>query len=180
MRLHVLNLAGQYARVCQGLANHRFLRGTIRRRQPVTTTIMVDRTSPDHREDRVPRSSRVGETLEDDDPTALSAAGADPRAVDEVRVRFLGRKGELTKLMKGLGTLPADERRETGRLINVLKRKTQDRVDAAVGAAEAAERQRDVQTRRVDVSLPARTPWLGSLHPVTRTRRALERIFRGK
>ena len=76
------------------------------------------------------------ERLERDLEVALSAAGADPRAVDEVRVRFLGRKGELTKLMKGLGTLPADERRETGRLINVLKQKTQDRVETAVRAAE--------------------------------------------
>jgi phenylalanyl-tRNA synthetase alpha chain len=96
------------------------------------------------------------ERIEREFAEALAAAALDARAVDAVRVRYLGKRGEVTALMKRL-----QERLET----------------AAAGAAEA-ERRRALERERVDISLPARRPWSGSLHPVTQTLRELERIFR--
>jgi len=108
--------------------------------------------------------------------TALREAGADIRRIDDVRVRFLGRKGELTALMKGLGRLPKDERPEAGAAINRLKRQIGDGIDAALSEAETALRQQELAAG-VDTTLPARRPWRGSLHPVTSTRRELEDVF---
>jgi phenylalanyl-tRNA synthetase alpha chain len=109
---------------------------------------------------------------------ALSSAASDPRAIEHVRVRFLGRKGELTELTKGLGALPPEKRREAGLLANRLKQELHDRLATAACAAAREERHLALARERTDVSLPPRVPWAGSIHPVTRTRRELERIFR--
>jgi len=118
------------------------------------------------------------ERLERDFDAALAAAGEDPRAVEEVRVRFLGRKGEIPALMKQLAALSADERPAAGQSINKLKSALAERVDLAARNATSAEQRRRVELDRTDVTLPPRTPWRGSIHPVTQARRELERIFR--
>ena len=69
---------------------------------------------------------------------ALQEAGREPRAVDDVRVRFLGRKGQVTALMKELGKLPKDQRREAGQSINELKQLVEGRIESAVADAESA------------------------------------------
>ena len=109
---------------------------------------------------------------------ALADAGGDPAAVDALRVRLLGRKGELTALMKRLGSLPKKQRPEAGQAINALKQKLQRALDSAMLEARASSRRRELERDREDVTLPPLRPWLGSLHPVTHTRRELERIFR--
>ncbi len=109
---------------------------------------------------------------------ALAEARLDPKAIDNVRVRFLGKKGELTSLLKGLGGLPAEERKSAGAAINALKSELEAALDAALVAAEAEQTRATEARDRLDVTLPARLPWTGSLHPVTRTRRDLEAIFR--
>jgi phenylalanyl-tRNA synthetase alpha chain len=118
------------------------------------------------------------ERLERDFDAALAAAGEDPRAVEAVRVRFLGRKGEIPALMKQLAALSADERPAAGQSINKLKSALAERVVIAARNATSAEQRRRVELDRTDVTLPPRTPWRGSIHPVTQARRELERIFR--
>jgi phenylalanyl-tRNA synthetase alpha chain len=118
------------------------------------------------------------ERIEREFGSALQEAGDDPRAVDEVRVRYLGKKGELTALMKGLGKLSKEERPAAGQAINTLKKSLQQAIEAALETARASSHDREVETGRVDVTLPSRQPWVGALHPVTHTRRELERIFR--
>jgi len=108
---------------------------------------------------------------------ALSAAGSDTQAIDGVRIRFLGKKGELTALMKRLGGLSSDERPAAGQAINTLKVRIAADLEQAHEAAEDEARRLQVESQRVDVTLPPRRPWTGSLHPVTLTRRELERIF---
>lgn len=110
--------------------------------------------------------------------TALDAAGSDPAAVEAVRVRFLGKKGELTALLRGLATAAPEMRREAGREINALKDRVQSAIEAAAERAEAAARGAALARDRLDVTLPSRTGWSGALHPVTHSRRELERIFR--
>ncbi len=118
------------------------------------------------------------ERIEREFRAALAAAGSDPRAIEETRVRYLGRKGEIPALMKQLGRLPPEERPATGNAINQLKRQILEATTHATHRAESIERCLAVENERIDVSLPPRLPWLGSLHPVTSTRRDLERVFR--
>jgi len=118
------------------------------------------------------------ERLEREFGAALAAAAADPRAIDDVRVRYLGRKGELTAVMKQLRQLPPDARAATGRSINELKQCVQHELERAASRAAGAVRREKLERERIDVTLPPRLPWSGSLHPVTTTRRDLEQIFR--
>lgn len=109
---------------------------------------------------------------------ALVSAGTDPKAVDEVRIRYLGRKGKITGLMKQLRELPKDQRKQTGQAVNRLKQVVQERLERALESASTAQRNAALAAERVDVTLPPPRPWRGSLHPVTQTRRELERVFR--
>ena len=109
---------------------------------------------------------------------ALAEARGDADAIEKLRVRFLGRKGEVTALMKQLRTLSADERPAAGKAVNDLKVRVQTALEAAVSGAAEEGRRREVESGAIDVSLPGRRPWRGSLHPVTTVTRELERIFR--
>ncbi len=110
---------------------------------------------------------------------ALAAIGAAPdlAGLDQVRVRYLGKSGELTALLKQLGTLPKEERPAAGQLINDAK----DAVAAAIETRKSVLEQAALSARlasgRVDVTLPGRGQRPGGLHPVTRTLRRIERLF---
>jgi phenylalanyl-tRNA synthetase alpha chain len=105
------------------------------------------------------------------------AEARDLEALESVRIRYLGRSGEVTLALRAIGGLPAAERPRAGAAGN--------RVREAVAAALAARGQalaEEAEARRlaeetVDVTLPGRRPVLGHAHPLTRTRRALEEIF---
>ncbi|MCK5726157.1 MAG: phenylalanine--tRNA ligase subunit alpha [Thiotrichaceae bacterium] len=105
------------------------------------------------------------------------AASSSLVELDEIRVHYLGKKGELTAQLKQLGKLPAGERREAGQKINQLKQE----VNTALGArkeslAELALKQR-LEQERIDITLPGRRLGTGGLHPVTRTIQRIESIF---
>ena len=105
---------------------------------------------------------------------ALSGLEEDPRALDQARIRFLGRKGELAQLFKELGKVPEQERREVGRLLNVAKLRLEEIF------SEAALRSRDLEAARresIDVTVPGRLPPAGRLHPITQTAMEVCRIF---
>jgi len=110
--------------------------------------------------------------------TGLAGSRGDPRAIEQIRVRYLGRKGELTALMKGLGGVPKEERPAVGKAINELKSFVQSSVEQAAADAETAHARTALEGEGVDVTLPGYRPWLGALHVVTLARRDLERIFR--
>jgi phenylalanyl-tRNA synthetase alpha chain len=109
---------------------------------------------------------------------ALAAAGTSPAAVDGVRVRFLGKKGELSALLKGLSAVAEADRPAAGQAIHAVKSHVEAALDAAKAAAAARAGAVALAQDRIDITLPARRPPRGSLHPVTQTRRELERIFR--
>ena len=108
---------------------------------------------------------------------ALAEVRGDAQGIDALRVRLLGRKGELTALAKRVGALPAQERPEAGRVLNETKRRIESQLEEAAASADAAAGA-GAAVRGLDVTLPPLTPWLGSLHPVTQVQRELERIFR--
>ena len=118
------------------------------------------------------------EALERELTRAAAAAGHDPAAVEAVRVRFLGKKGELTSLLKTLGALSPAERPAAGEAIHQVKARIEATLEAAKTIAAARSRDAKLASDRVDVTLPPRRAPRGSLHPVTRTMRELESIFR--
>ena len=106
------------------------------------------------------------------------ASSADLSALDGVRVAALGRKGELTELLKGLGKLPAEERKSAGAAINDAKQRITAAIDARRAELESVALDRELSAGAIDVTLPGRGQPVGGLHPVTRTRLRIEAIFR--
>jgi len=106
------------------------------------------------------------------------AACGDLTALDAVRVRYLGKKGLLTGLLKSLGGLSAEERPAAGQRINEAKQALQQALQARREDLEAEREAAAIELDRVDVTLPGRGESAGGLHPVTRTLRRMERIFR--
>jgi phenylalanyl-tRNA synthetase alpha chain len=98
-------------------------------------------------------------------------------ALEEVRVRLLGKKGLLTEQLKGLGKLPAAERPAAGQAINDAKASIQAALEARRTLLEEQALRAEVARGAIDVTLPGRGQEPGSLHPVTRTRLRIERIF---
>ena len=114
------------------------------------------------------------ENLTETASRVLSGLEEDPRALDQARVRFLGRKGELAQLFKELAKVPEQERREIGRLLNEAKSRLEEIFE------QAAQRSRDFDAARgeaIDVTAPGRLPLTGRLHPITQTAMEVCRIF---
>lgn len=112
---------------------------------------------------------------------AVSAieAAADPAALDLVRVRYLGKKGELTDLLKALGKLPADQRPAAGAEINIAKQVVQDLLQIRKESLDNAAINLRLASETLDVTLPGRGVDVGGLHPVTMVLQRIEQFFRG-
>jgi len=95
---------------------------------------------------------------------ALEAAGT-PEEVEEARVRYLGRKGRISKVMGGLKDLPQEDRPQAGKTANEVKSRLQTLIDKRTETLRRRSSQVDLS--RFDHTLPGRRPWVGSLHPVT-------------
>jgi phenylalanyl-tRNA synthetase alpha chain len=109
---------------------------------------------------------------------AAFAATSDPDALEQVKARFLGKSGRITELLKGLGKLPAEEKKAAGAAINRVK----ELVEAALGDRREGLRKAALEARlaeeALDVTLPGRAEARGGLHPVTRTLERIESLFR--
>ena len=108
---------------------------------------------------------------------AVSAA-ADLAALDRVRVQFLGRKGELTSLLKRLGKLPPEERPQAGAAINQATEQLQREIAACKARLEHDAARSRMQAETIDVTLPGRHGDRGALHPVTQVLRRIEDFFK--
>ncbi|HHQ4801526.1 phenylalanine--tRNA ligase subunit alpha [Aeromonas veronii] len=102
---------------------------------------------------------------------------SDIATLDEIRVKYLGKKGFFTEQMKGLGTLSAEERPAAGAVINQAKQQVQDALNERREALEVAVLNQKLAAETIDVSLPGRRIENGGLHPVTRTIERIERLF---
>ena len=101
----------------------------------------------------------------------------DINQLEQLRVQYLGKKGELTLLMQTLGTLSAEERPKAGALINAAKNAVQDALNARKALLEEALLGERLAAERIDVTLPGRGQSSGGLHPVTRTLERVEQFF---
>ena len=119
--------------------------------------------------------------LEDILSTALSAVASagDSSALDDVRVKYLGKKGELTGLLKGLGKLSPEARPAAGAEINSAKEALQEAISARKADLDNAAIDAQLASETIDVSLPGRNADIGALHPVTQVLRRMEDFFIG-
>ncbi|MGH7356077.1 MAG: phenylalanine--tRNA ligase subunit alpha [Candidatus Rokuibacteriota bacterium] len=118
------------------------------------------------------------------DAVAAEAREAIARAstaaeLEQVRVRYLGRQGALTQLLRSLGTLPADERPLVGAAANEAKRGLEALLDDRLAAAQQTERRMRRAGERADLTLPGRRPRAGVVHPLTRVHDEIVAIFVG-
>lgn len=112
--------------------------------------------------------------------SALRDAGvenADLQTLEEVRVRFMGRKGALTELLKSLKDLPIEDKRELGPKAQGLKASFDALIDARKAALEDAGDAAALEKDAIDLTLPAIRPPKGRLHPLTTTLHEIARIF---
>ena len=120
-----------------------------------------------------------------DEPAALaqqfeeeSSRVADRAAWEDLRLRWIGRKqGIIRSLLAQTGQVPADDRRAYGQAVNTLKERVESRLAEIDEALTVHEREAARRAAAVDITLPGRRPTVGSLHPVTRVNREMERIF---
>lgn len=116
------------------------------------------------------------ETLINAAETAIAAA-QDLAALDELRVRYLGKQGELTNQLKSLGQLPKEQRPAAGQEINRAKQAIQASLESRRQLLEQQALDQRLAEERIDVTLPGRQVVSGGLHPVTRTLRRIETLF---
>jgi phenylalanyl-tRNA synthetase alpha chain len=110
---------------------------------------------------------------------AIAAAGSSA-ALDEVRIRFLGRKAELPNLLRGVAQLAPDQRAATGKAANQARQALEATIEARAGELASAELHDRLAQDRIDVTLPADPlPAIGRLHLMTQTRREIEDVFIG-
>ena len=98
-------------------------------------------------------------------------------ALDELRVAYLGKNGQLTAQLKMLGTLPPEQRPQAGQAINRAKLSLQQVLELRKAQLEADALNQRLTTETIDVTLPGRGLQLGGLHPVSRTLQRIERLF---
>ena len=114
-----------------------------------------------------------------EDALSSIAQSSGEQALQEVRVRFLGRKGELTGLMKGLGALTPEERPVVGQLVNTIKDEIEAALELALNAAREQEIAQRLQSERIDITLPGRRLPSGTKHPITLVVEEVCDIFAG-
>ncbi|MBF0218580.1 MAG: phenylalanine--tRNA ligase subunit alpha [Gammaproteobacteria bacterium] len=120
--------------------------------------------------------------MEDLNSIAMAAereisAVTDLKALEQLRVNYLGKKGIFTEQMKGLGALSATERPAAGQLINDSKKRVQGALEARKAALQQLELDNRLANESVDITLPGRRQEPGRLHPVTRTLERIESLF---
>jgi phenylalanyl-tRNA synthetase alpha chain len=111
---------------------------------------------------------------------AAIAAATDTQALEDVRIRYLGRKAELPNLLRNVAQLPPAERGGTGKALNELRQELERAIEDRAASLAETELEQRLQQDRVDVTLPADPlPAIGRLHLMTKTQREIEDVFIG-
>ena len=104
------------------------------------------------------------------------AAGED---LEQIRIQYLGKKGELTAVLRGMGKLSAEERPVIGQLANQVREEIEAAVAEKAEALKASALQEQLKAEKLDVTMPGKTARVGHVHPLTRVQRDMEEIFIG-
>ena len=101
----------------------------------------------------------------------------DLKELDEIRVKYLGKKGELTAILRGMGALSAEERPVIGSLVNEVRDELEGLISEKEEAFKSIELEKKLQKEKIDITLPADKVRSGSKHPVNRIIEELEDLF---
>lgn len=105
-------------------------------------------------------------------------AGAnDLHSLNELRIKYLGKKGSLTAVLRGMGGLSAEERPRIGQLVNDLRSEIETVLETKTEELKTAELSMRLASERIDVTLPGRKPEAGHLHPLTKTMDLIKNTF---
>ena len=104
-------------------------------------------------------------------------AAATPEALEEVRIEFLGRKGKLAEISKGMGKLSAAERAETGKHLNLFKQQIEGKLEAKKAQFDDAALTARLNSEWLDLTMPAPGVLPGSIHPITQIQTEIEQLF---
>lgn len=103
----------------------------------------------------------------------------DLKALDEIRVKFLGKKGEITGILKQMGKLTPEERPVIGQLANKVRADIEELIGSAQKSVKSKAAAMKLEAERIDVTLPGKAPKLGSAHPLSATLAEVEEVFLG-
>ena len=119
------------------------------------------------------------EQLEKIKATALGeiAEASDLKAIDDIRVKYLGKKGELTAILKQMGSLSPEERPVMGQLVNTVKAELDSEISACIEKLKNAATEAKLLAETVDITMPAKRQTLGGLHPINIVTNDLIDIF---
>ena len=103
----------------------------------------------------------------------------DTGALEQLRVSVMGKKGELTQILRGMGSLPAEERPAMGQLVNQTRAALEQAMEERLQVLSEMEKQKRLEQEKIDVTLPGKTRSAGSLHPMNVVLSDLLDIFTG-
>ncbi len=101
------------------------------------------------------------------------------KGLNDVRVAYLGKKGPITEVLRGMGKLSAEERPRMGALVNEVREAIQTRLDDKISNLEKAVIEAKLATETIDVTLPGRPVETGCHHPLTAVVEQIEDVFIG-
>ncbi|MBR0456528.1 MAG: phenylalanine--tRNA ligase subunit alpha [Firmicutes bacterium] len=101
----------------------------------------------------------------------------DRAQAEELRVKLLGKKGELTQILKGMGKLSPEERKSTGQMVNGVKGQIESMLESKFEELKAKAKEAQFKVERIDVTEPGVRPKLGARHPLTVTMEEISKVF---
>ncbi|MBR6401630.1 MAG: phenylalanine--tRNA ligase subunit alpha [Firmicutes bacterium] len=107
------------------------------------------------------------------------AQAADLKALDAIKVDILGKKGELTQILKGMGALSPEERPKVGQMVNTVRAEIENMLEKTVSELRAKESEIKLAAETIDVTMPGKVPEMGHLHPMTTVIENIKSIFIG-
>lgn len=105
------------------------------------------------------------------------SAAENSGALEEIRVKYLGKKGELTTILRGMGSLSPEERPVVGKLVNEAKSEVEEKLEEAVKKIKEREKNAKLASEVIDISLPGKRNVIGKRHPLDLTLESMKEIF---
>jgi phenylalanyl-tRNA synthetase alpha chain len=97
--------------------------------------------------------------------------------LEEIRVKYLGKKGELTTILRSMGGLSKEERPVVGKLVNEVKKKVEDKIEEKLNAIKEKEKNDKLASEIIDISMPGKKNLIGKRHPLDLTLESMKDIF---
>lgn len=119
--------------------------------------------------------------LENIENAAMAEASSSDsiKSLDELRIKYLGKKGELTAILKQMGKLSAEERPIIGQLANKVRQDIEEAITGKMSALKAKEKERKMSAESIDITFPGKKQSIGKLHPLKIVENEIKEIFLG-